>query len=103
MSVIVVVVVVVVGVVVGVVVFIVVLAVVVVVLVVVVVGVVLVLVAIGVRPTIGQKMHVWARRWNCPPQKYSTDTSCRSESGVGSEGHVATATAMNDMYDFVSS
>ena len=67
------------------------------------VGVVVVFVAIGVRPTFGRKMHVWARRWNFPPQRYSTDTSCLSESGVGSEGHVATATAMNDMYDFVSS
>ena len=54
-----------------------------------------------VRPTIGQKLPVWARRWKWPQQSYCKDEAGRSSSGGGSEGWVATARALEDVYDYV--
>ena len=54
-----------------------------------------------VKPTIGQKMPVWQKRWKWPARSWGQDKSCSSATGGGREGYCATYEALNDIYDFV--
>ena len=54
-----------------------------------------------VRPTIGEKLGVWQRRWQWPPRSYDTDARAASRSGGGSYGYVATKPALSDIHEFV--
>ena len=54
-----------------------------------------------VRPTIGEKLGVWQRKWQWPPRSYDTDARAASRSGGGSYGYVATKPALSDIHEFV--
>ena len=54
-----------------------------------------------VKPTIGQKMPVWQKKWKWLARSWGQDKSCTSATGGGREGYCATYEALSDVYDFV--
>lgn len=54
-----------------------------------------------VKPTIGQKMPVWQKRWRWPAHSWGQDKSCGSTTGGGRSGYCATYEALSDVYAFV--
>ena len=54
-----------------------------------------------VRPTIGEKMHVWSKRWRWPVNSYGKHASAAARGGGGSEGRVAADAALRDIFSLV--
>ena len=54
-----------------------------------------------VRPTIGQKMLMWARKWGWPETDYGKHRAFAARGGGGEDGHGATKACLNDVYNVV--
>ena len=50
------------------------------------------------RPTIGEKMPRWGRRFQWPKRSYGKSKNAASRGGGGIDGYVATKDALNDIY-----
>ena len=50
------------------------------------------------RPTINQKILVWARKFKWADGSWATDAACGSSKGGGSPGYAATYEALSDIY-----